>query len=201
VESQALYNILEDDIIPCFYNRKNGDLPDLWLKKMKSSMKMAIQQFSAKKMVNQYNSLFYAPAARQLNQLTANNAKEAKQLHKQHQRLIQNWHALQIGQPVRETHGVLRVGKDIRVSVETFLGNLRPEEVDVELYYGTYKSLDAVDTSQVKKMTVSKSLGDGKYLYDCHISCDISGRYGFTARIVPRGDDLIQSAPGLITWA
>jgi len=201
VESQALYNILEDDIIPCFYNRKDGDLPEQWLKKMKSSMKMAIQQFSAKKMVKQYASLFYMPAARRLHQLAANNAREAKSFFQHHQRLYQNWHELRIERPVRETHGVLRVGKDIRVTVEAFLGNLTPEEVDVELYYGAYKSIDTVETSEVKKMTVNKALDDGKYLFDCQISCDISGRYGFTARIVPRGDDLIRFTPGLITWS
>jgi len=201
VESQALYNILEDEIIPCFYNRKDGDLPEQWLKKMKSSMKMGIQQFSAKKMVKQYASLFYMPAAQRLHQLTTDSAREAKSLFQHHQRLYQNWHELRIGRPVRETHGVLRIGKDIRVTVEAFLGNLTPEEVDVELYYGTYKSIDSVETSQVKKMTVNKALDSGKYLFDCQISCDISGRYGFTARIVPRGDDLIRNTPGLITWA
>jgi len=201
VESQALYNLLEDDIIPCFYDRKDGDLPNLWLKKMKASMKLAIQHFCAKKMVNQYHSLFYLPAAQRLHQLVANSAKEAIQLQQHHQRLYQNWQSLQIERPVRETSGTLRVGNDICVSVEAYIGNLHPEEVDVELYYGTYKSLNAVNTSQVKKMMVKKALGNGKYVFDCHISCDIAGRYGFTARIVPRGDELIKNTPGLITWA
>ena len=96
---------------------------------------------------------------------------------------------------------MLRVGGDIQVSVEASLGNLLPEEVDVELYYGAYKSIDAVNASQVKKMDVKKALGDGKYIFDCYISCEVAGRYGFTARIVPRGDELIQFTPGLITWA
>ncbi len=42
VESQALYNVLENEVIPCFYNRKNGDIPGEWLKMMKASMKMAM---------------------------------------------------------------------------------------------------------------------------------------------------------------
>ena len=45
IESQSLYNALENDVIPCFYERKNGDTPDRWLKMMKESMKMAMQDF------------------------------------------------------------------------------------------------------------------------------------------------------------
>jgi len=50
-------------------------------------------------------------------------------------------------------------------------------------------------------MTKRQNLGKGKYLYDCIINCNDSGRYGFTARVTPRGDDMIKYVPGLITWA
>ena len=43
--------------------------------------------------------------------------------------------------------------------------------------------------------------GNGAYLYTCNITCAASGRYGFTVRAVPRGDDRIKFAPGRITWA
>ena len=50
-------------------------------------------------------------------------------------------------------------------------------------------------------MKVAEALDDGFYRYGCEIRCDSAGRYGFTARIVPRGDDLLRFIPGLITWA
>src|SRR5690606_19569031 len=54
VESQALYNLLEDDVIPCFYERKNGHIPMRWIRMMKESMKMAMRGFSSHRMVGDY---------------------------------------------------------------------------------------------------------------------------------------------------
>jgi starch phosphorylase len=50
-------------------------------------------------------------------------------------------------------------------------------------------------------MRVIEDLGGGRYTYGCTIRSDSSGRFGFTARVLPRGDDLIRFMPGLITWA
>ena len=43
--------------------------------------------------------------------------------------------------------------------------------------------------------------GNGSYRYGCNLNCDTTGRYGFTVRVMPRGDDFIKNTPGLITWA
>jgi len=50
-------------------------------------------------------------------------------------------------------------------------------------------------------MTVVEEKGDGKYLYGCNLICDVSGRFGFTVRVTPAGDDRFKATPGLLTWA
>jgi starch phosphorylase len=80
------------------------------------------------------------------------------------------------------------------------LGDLRPDEVDVELYYGSFKSVDALATSQTQQMQMQEDRGD-TFLYSCEIPCEVSGRFGFTARVTPRGDDHIKFTPEFITWA
>jgi starch phosphorylase len=87
------------------------------------------------------------------------------------------------------------------LTTEVDLGKLSPNEVEVELYYGRMKSVDTLVASQTQLMAKRKERGNGRYLYDCTITCRDSGRYGFTARITPRGDDFIKYAPGLVTWA
>ncbi|MDY6971395.1 MAG: alpha-glucan family phosphorylase, partial [Thermodesulfobacteriota bacterium] len=64
VESRALYNILENEVIPSFYDRKNGDMPIRWLKMMKESMKMAMIDFCSHRMVGEYEKRYYLPAAK-----------------------------------------------------------------------------------------------------------------------------------------
>jgi len=201
VESQALYNVLENDVIPCFYDRKNGDLPACWVKKMKASMKMAMEMFCSLRMVGEYQERFYNPAATRLDALLANEAQEAKQVAAQMKRLRSLWKQIRINPPVRQDGGPFRVGDSFQVTSEVNLGELRPEEVDIELYYGYMKSLEELEASLVEPMTVLEDRGNGTYVYGCSLPCKVSGRFGFTARAVPRGDERIKSAPELITWA
>ena len=201
VESQALYNLLENDVIPCFYEREDGNLPERWLKKMKSSMKMAMQEFCSHTMVQKYEDLFYRPAAERMDELLADDAHEAKRLNALEGRLYTNWETIRVSRPVRDNEGPFRVGESFHVASEVFLGDLRPEEVEVELYYGNLKSVDTLGTRHLKKMSVETELGDGRYKYGCHLSCDTAGRFGFTARVTPRGDDMIKNLPGFIVWA
>ncbi|MEJ2655710.1 MAG: alpha-glucan family phosphorylase [Desulfobacterales bacterium] len=201
VESQALYNVLENEVIPCFYERKNGDIPARWLKMIKNSMKMAIQQFCTHAMVSKYQTNFYEPAAKRLQSLISDSAKEAVVLSTQYKRLGELWGDIKIESPVRETNGAYRVGESFSVTAVVRLGELRPDEVDIELYYGPMKAVDMISESHFKGMTVKEDQGNGTYLYTCDITCTDSGRFGFTVRAVPRGDDRIKFAPGRITWA
>jgi starch phosphorylase len=201
VESQALYNVLENEVIPCFYDRKNGDIPVQWLKMMKAAMVMAMQHFCTHVMISKYESLFYAPAAKRLTSLTADNAKEAIVFSKQYQRLDNLWNNINIEAPVQEKEGPFRVGDDFTVTARVNLGELRPDEVNIELYYGPLKAVDMISESHFEKMTVKEDNGNGSYLYTCNITCVASGRYGFTVRAVPNGDDRIKFVPGHITWA
>jgi starch phosphorylase len=201
VESQALYNVLENDVIPCFYERRNGEAPDRWLKMMKESMKMAMMQFCARIMVKKYETKFYLPAAERFARLTADNAKEAVILSAQYKRLSTLWEKIRIDPPVRKAEGPFWVGEGFEVTATVNLGELRPDEVKMELYYGVLKTVDSIAESHSQEMMVKETHGDGEYLYSCTITCSNSGRYGFTVRAIPSGDDRIRFAPGLITWA
>ncbi len=201
VESQALYNVLENEVIPCFYDRKNGNLPVCWLKKMKASMKMAMEFFCSLRMVSDYEKRYYVPAARRWDALLAEEAEEAKRLASQSNRLRALWKDIEVKSPTRDTSGPYRVGDNFRVTSEVTLGEFRPDEVDVELYYGQLESLEKLSASRIEPMKVVEDKGDGKYLYGCNLKCDYSGRFGVTVRVTPAGDAWVKSTPRLLTWA
>ncbi len=201
VESQALYNVLENDVIPVFYGRKNGEVPEVWLKKMKASMKMAMTRFCSYRMIEEYREKFYFPAARRLDELLANGAEEARNIAAQSLRLRSLWQNIRIEQPIRDPRGPFHVGDSFQVSTTVFLDELQPDEVDVELYFGPLKSADTLKNSHTEPMTVAQSLGDGKFLYTCTLTCREAGRYGFTARITACGDDRLKFTPKLVTWS
>jgi starch phosphorylase len=201
VECRALYNILENDVIPTFYDRQGGDTPDRWVEMMKKSMKLVLRDFCAHKMVRTYESDYYLAAIENFRNLSADQAARAKDLVAQRLRLEKQWPHVCIKPPVSAIQVPFRVGDVFRVDTEVHLGDLSPDEVDVELYYGSLKTVEEIQNSQVASMSMVEDLGEGIFRYSCDVTCNEAGRFGFTARVMPRGDQYLKNAPGFITWA
>lgn len=201
VESQALYNILENKVIPTFYDRGSSNMPAEWIAKMKASMKMAMADFCSHKMVGEYQKRFYLPAVNRRRELLADDARESRQLSDLHGRLRKQWDQIRVQTPVRDSEGPFQVEDRFQVSAIVHLGTIAPEEVEIELYYGRLKSLNILQDNATMKMDMVERRVEGSYLYRCTVTCDDSGRYGFTVRVVPKADDWIRHTPGLLTWA
>jgi len=201
LDCKALYNVLENEVIPCFYSRKNGADSREWLQMMKASMKMAFHSFSSLAMVSQYQQRFYLPACHRFEALISNNGEEARRLAAQRVRLHTHWNAIRIEAPVKNVKGPFRVENSFQVFVNVHLGELLPEEVDVALYCGNVKTVDTLENARTMPMAVVEDKGGGNYRYGGQIACDLAGRFGFTVLMTPQGDDLIKFAPGLVKWA
>ena len=202
VDSQALFNLLENEVIPCFYDRQNGGkAPERWIQMMKASMQMAIERFSTHRMVCDYETQFYRPALKQYRTAYAQGGQKSQQLVAQRERLLRLWSQVKIARPVLDGDGPFRIGHALKFKAEIDLGEIRPEEVDVELYYGQVQSLESLSASQTETMSVIESLGGGRHMYGCSMTSDIAGRFGCTVRVSPSGDARLKYTPGLITWA
>jgi starch phosphorylase len=201
VEAQALYNILENGVIPTFYERKNGDAPNRWIRMMKAAMKMAMRDFCSLRMVADYRDRYYLQAGRRYEELVADDGAESRNIAAQIKRLRSYWSQVRIDPPARDSRGSYRVGDPLRITTRVELGDLKPEEVLVELYYGLLESVDSIRQGRTEAMSVAEDLGGGAYTYACTIKCSGAGRYGFTARVRPQGDQRMQTTPLMIAWA
>jgi starch phosphorylase len=201
VESQALFNVLENDVIPKFYDRKDGDVPMGWIRMMKESMKMGMTNFCAHGMLGRYVESAYRPASRKYHELLSNKAEKAAELRHLQGRLKKNWPNIRIERPERSKDGPFRVGDEFWVSTKVHLGELKPEEVDVELCYGKVRNVDHLVDIKTQKMEQTRDLENGDHIYESTLTCQVSGRYGMTARVTPRGDNLLKYSPGMIAWA
>jgi glycogen phosphorylase len=203
VESQDLYNVLEEEVIPAFYERKNGDAPYGWIQRMKASMKMGMAKFCSLRMLGDYLERYYHPAGLRYDTLMLDNAAEAKRLRDLHDRYRQKWTSITIDTPNREPEGSwgsCRVGDEFQVSVKVHLGEFSPEDVEVQIFYGHLRTGDAVTSGRYESMGVLENLGNGDYIYAANLSCDSAGRFGYTTRVIPASDAWIRSTPGLVTW-
>ena len=202
VESKALYNLLENEVVPCFYDRPFGELPTLWIKMMKASMHMAFSFFSSHRMVKQYQDEFYLPAFRAYERLTARNAARAQALVTQKVRLQELWKHVKIAFPVVDRNvSTVHVGDEFTVASKVVLGELSPKEVSVQVYFGPVDPQNRITESHVQEMGLVEDLGEGRYLYSQTIKCKSTGRYGFTTRVVADGANWHGLMPGFITWA
>ncbi|HCY85916.1 MAG TPA: DUF3417 domain-containing protein [Desulfobacteraceae bacterium] len=200
VESRALFNLLENEVIPTFYDRKRGNPPFQWIKMMKESMKMTISHYSSDHMVREYTDRFYIPAIRSLEYLTCDNAEKAKQLALKKSRLDRLWQGIRLGDPDLVEACDLRVGDTFVMQVIVELGELTPDDVQVQLYHGRMKPDGSLEGGHPEIMTLIRSVENDKYLYQCRVTCADSGRFGYTARVIPQGDQILCLTPGLVTW-
>ena len=202
-ESHQLFNLLEREIIPSFYDRGANDIPLRWVKRMKESIITGLSMFSSNRMVSEYNSMFYLPAAEAYQKLTSDNAAFAKKLVVQKRALVANFDAgkLSISTPSISTSlADVHVGDTIEMDVDVQLGDLKPTDVEVDAYGGTVDAHNEIVDSFSTEMTMVKDNGNGNYHYKCTVVCNYAGRFGLTARIKAAGTDWDNSVPGFVCW-
>ncbi|MCB9880222.1 MAG: alpha-glucan family phosphorylase [Planctomycetes bacterium] len=138
LDSATLYELIENDVLPAFYDRSNG-LPSRWIKMMKCALSTIPQFFDTDRMVSDYRDKAYEPLATCFFDLTRERYAGARSLAERHQRVRRAFGSLRV---VEARVGDLRdlvQGDQIEVSVRVDLAELAPEEVSVEFVYGHAK--------------------------------------------------------------
>jgi glycogen phosphorylase len=201
LESRALYDLLENSIIPLFYDRDSHDLPVKWIAKMKACICKLAPQFNTNRMVQQYTEQLYLPALKKSRELAGDGLAGATRQAEQIARLRAHWSQLKIQDVKADTAAPLGVRQSLDVDVTVHLGELSREDVRVQLFSGRLDNeARLVDTTH-QDMTYQQDLGNGQHRFTGSLRTSTSGRHGFAVRIVPGGevfDGLV--VPGLIHW-
>jgi starch phosphorylase len=201
VESQALYDILEKQIIPLFYRRSVDNIPREWIARMKACMRKLAAAFNTNRMVRDYAEKFYLPAATRGEALAADGLARAKALAKAKDRLRGKWGAVKIVGVHTSGNGHYRVGEHMQVEALVELPDLSPEELQVQLYAGPISATGEIEQPQTLRMDHTKLIANGRHLFTGAIECNTSGRHGFAIRILPGSPDMATPfEPGLILW-
>jgi starch phosphorylase len=129
VEADALYDLLEREVIPEFYTRDESGIPIAWVKRMRESMARLTPRFSANRAVHEYTEQHYHPAALAYRERAADKGEVGRQMVNWRQALEQKWATLRFGEVKVETKGKQHV-----YEVQVYLNDLDPESVCVELY-------------------------------------------------------------------
>ncbi|MHC4854812.1 MAG: alpha-glucan family phosphorylase [Planctomycetota bacterium] len=215
VEGQAIYNLLEQEVVPLFFNRGKDRLPRRWIRRMKNTIKWCAPRFNTSRMVAEYTRKFYHPADMKWEELTANDMERVRALSQWKSKLRQEWSDLEIrdvqtrilagetSAELADQQQELAVGSQVQVTAHVHLGRLEPSDVSVQIYFGQVDSSGRIKGGQIAEMTYDQDSVDPQRVatFTGTIPCRISGRHGYALRILPRHQDLVEPyESGLILW-
>ncbi len=203
VESNAMYDLLEKEIVPTFYQRGRDGLPRGWIAKMKAAMREHAGVFNTNRMVREYTERSYRPSALRAGHLEADGLVKASALADWKTSVREQWGQVRVERITAEgpDDQELKVGSQLQVQAQLCLGNLKPTDVSVELYHGRLDAEGQIVDGQAIPMLIAQSKGEGCYVFAGAISCATSGRHGYALRVIPSHED--QGNPfemGLVLW-
>jgi len=202
IESKALYDLLEREIVPLFYQRGRDGLPREWIKLMKTCMREIGQSMSCHRMLMDYSNKFYFPALKNYRRILKDDYKESKDLAAYLTKLRQAWDNITINKIESNAKPVMQRGDLLTVTAQINLGPLTPDEILVELYHGSISNQRA-DIQNARRSEMKAIGKDGNvYRYQVKIECNDTGYQGHTIRILPKHEALVHPyRSGFIKWA
>ncbi|MBN1845427.1 MAG: alpha-glucan family phosphorylase [Sedimentisphaerales bacterium] len=202
VESHAIYDLLEKNVIPLFYNRGSDRLPRGWLEMMKHSMRKLSSHFSTSRMVAEYAQTFYLPSAMRYESFLENNLERARNLAHWKEGIRDRWSEINIGKvDLVTSRPELQVGGKLEVRCQVHLGSISPQDVTLELYFGPVDSEGSICAAEAVPMEHIGIGSDDFQIFKGYIPCRLSGQCGFTVRVVPYHPDMVSMYDaGLIRW-
>ena len=204
LEANSLFDLLERQIVPLFYDRPPGRPPSSWLRRVKTSLRTLGPFVSASRMVRDYVVELYEPAAQRGDTLGADDQARSRALAGWKQRVRAGWNSVRV-EVADPDDGVTDLGGARVVTGTVQLGSLSPDDVSVQLVHGSVGPTDELAVTGVVPMQPAPSDEHGEgppYRYHGSFVCERAGRYGFTVRVVPSHPDLPNYAEmGLVVWA
>jgi starch phosphorylase len=196
VEASALFDLLEREIVPLFYDRRdNASPPSAWLARVRASLRSLGWFVPSSRMVRDYTTKLYEPAAVRNGVMTAPGYAEARALAAWKANVREHWHGIRI-ESVQSQPEVAQLGERCSVEATLSLGVLDPADVAVQLLHGPVADGGELVGAAVETMALDGGVWRGGWVPRS------SGRQGYSVRVVPSHPHFPSFGElGLVTWA
>ncbi len=192
-EVESLYALLEQQVVPEFYNRDAQGMPSQWLERVRESMATLTPEFSASRAIREYTNDRYLPAAAGYNARAADDGKLGVDILEWQQNVAKSWGTLGFGEVNSETKN----GQH-RFHITVLPGGLHPDQFSVELYAGP--SGESGTKPEVLAACTSLAASSGTIVYSVCCAAKRSAS-DYTARLVPsRTGASVPLDAGQILW-
>ncbi len=188
LDSEMLYNIIEKEVIPMYYERNNNGLPEKWIDMIRHSIANIAPKFTTKRMISEYVSKYYAPMYNRSMEICSGNFSAVRELCGWKKKVISNWNNIKvIDMTLHDSaHKPLLMGEDFQAEIVLSLGNLKPEELGVEVLFIQKKSQDSPKEIIFKQELSVRNAGRSKATYETTFPVTQSGVFEYGFRIFPK---------------
>lgn len=201
MESRSIYELLEKEIVPLFYDRGQDDLPRGWITKMKACMQTVGPMFNTNRMIEDYTRKFYVPSMELTEKMKANDYELAKKKTEWQSNIERNWNRVSIISADDNTGSkTIKIGEPLKIRARVNLAGIAPEDVFVQVYAGYLNTKNVLSNEIFVNMKMVSKEQDGTYIYEIEAPTRIVGHCGYTIRIVPQYMDKVEYIPGIIKW-
>lgn len=203
LESASLYDLIEHQIAPRFYDRGDDGVPTRWVADIRHTLATLSPELSADRMVREYVERLYLPAAIAEREISASRLRPARELAAWVTRVAQAWHAVHVAHV--ESGGVdatPQVGEHLQVRAFVELGALGPDDVAVELVHGRSREGDQLTDVQYLPLELEAHELGSAAVFTGTVEFARAGGFGYTVRVVPKNPLLASPAElGLLAVA
>jgi starch phosphorylase len=186
IEAHALYDLLEKDVAPRFYDVDESGVPIRWIEMVRHTLKSLGPKVLSNRMVREYVELLYTPAAGAARAMN-DSFQGAAALAEWKQRVRTGWSDVRIDHV--DSSGASdepEVGGALDLQVYVSLGALAPDDVDVQVVHGRVRGEDDLVDAQQASLTLGESYEGGRHRFDGRVQLDRTGPFGDTVRVLPR---------------
>lgn len=201
-DSQSLYELLEKEVVPNFYDRDENGVPKRWVQMAKESFKTIIHQFSTHRMIWEYLEKYYLPGIKQAEYLATDNYAQLKEHVRWLKNISSKWSAIHFNVLANGAENrIFSAGEEREINIVVYLDGLKPEEVKVELVLERQDALQSHQNMETITLPLKKELGNGQYEYGKKIKAKSDGAYRFSCRVLPNNPKLLHKHDTrLIKW-
>lgn len=200
VESRSLYELIEKELVPLYYDRVDG-LPRNWIRRMKNSVRTLVPVFNTNRMVEEYAMKVYAPSHARFGATHAAGLKGAIELNAWRKRLSREWSAVRVHSIESPNPEALKVGGEFEVTARVQLGAISETDVDVQACFGRLDALGDLADPKVVSLIGQRTDSSGSAVFTGRVKCAASGLFGLAVRVLPKHPLLPNPfEPGLVTW-
>ncbi|AJW38317.1 DUF3417 domain-containing protein [Rhodococcus sp. 06-418-5] len=194
LEAAALYELLEQAVLPKFYDRGDDGVPSRWIEMVRHTLEQLGPKVLASRMVQDYTLGYYAPAAESARAASAENNRGASDVASYRRRVEQAWSAVKVTRV--DSDGLPDtpvIGADLSLRADVDLGGLDPSDVVVQAVVGRVDEEENLTDIRTTAMTHVGTEG-GEHIYAGETLLPHSGAVGYTVRVLPHHHGLASDA-------